>query len=236
MAEINYKKKYFDLRTRYINDLDMAFRLGIEQGAQQEQINQANQQQQQQAELEMAQAQAAAGGGQPGEGGPPGAGGPEGAPKEGGEKPPGQESGQESGQMSSSSPDGAPAIGGGSELDQHISQLESMLGKPAGSPEEMQSNIKKALGEIKSLRKAQLQAIELKKSAAAIPAIAKALHRPAFKMSRLASQNLNDNAKKAVTMQEKIVGDIMKKWQEEETKAAKDIVNVLSVEGLTKKE
>ncbi len=47
---------------------------------------------------------------------------------------------------------------------------------------------------------------------------------------------MNDNAKRAVTMQHKIVDDVMKKWEEEEMKASKGIHQIIQVEGLTKKE
>lgn len=217
-AEINYKKKYFELRNRYINDMDMAYRLGMEQGAQQEQMNQMAQQQQQQAELQAAQA--AGMGAQPGQ---PGAEGGEGAPPA-----PGMED------------------AGGSELDQHINQLEGMLkpqgsgaegasGAPGGDPKAM-AQMQKALDGIKSFRKSQLQAIEMRKSSEAIKGIAKALHRPAFKLSVNATHNMNDTAKRAVTMQEKVVTDIMSKWENEEKTMGNDITKILGIEGLTKKE
>lgn len=210
-AEINYKNKYMELRAKYLNDLDMAFRLGFEQGGQQAQQDQMMQQQQQQQEMEaaMMQQQQGAGGEFGGEGG------------EGAEQPgqPGQEAAA------------APGQPGGSELDQHINQLESMLSKPGAKPEEIQ----KSLQSLKSLRKAQLQEIELKKSTAAIKGIAKALHKPAFKFSTTASHNLKDNAKQAVSMQHKIVSDVMAKMEAEERRATTDISKLLEVEGLTKK-
>ena len=207
-AEINYKNKYMELRAKYLNDLDASFRLGFEQGAQQAQQDQMAQQQ---ADAQAMQQAALAGqGGAPGEGGAPG--------QEGGGQP------------------GEPAPGqageaGGSELDQHISQLEGMLGKPDAKPEEIQ----KSLQAIKSFRKSQLEAIELRKSTAAIKGIAKALHKPAFKMSATASHNLKDNAKQAVSMQHKIVNDVMAKMEAEERRASTDIKTLLEVEGLTKK-
>jgi hypothetical protein len=119
----------------------------------------------------------------------------------------------------------------GSELDQHISQLESMLGQTSDPA------MKKSLESIIAFRKAELQAIELKKSEQAIKGIAKALKVPSsFKLSKAAEANLAPTAKAAVSMQEKIVGDIMKTWEQEEAKASKNILNVLANEGLTKKD
>lgn len=202
-AAINYKSKYLELRSKYIADLDMAFRLGVEEGAKQAQQQQAMDAQAQAQEMEMQQQNIDAGGQeiQPNQ------------PEQ-----PGQE--------------GAPSIDpsnqGGSELDQHISKLEGMLGS---NPE---PEIQKSLQTIISLRKSEKQAIEMKKSELAIKGIARALHKPAFKIGVQASHNLTDTAKKAVSLQHKIVNDVMKAWKEEESKASKDIKNILDVEGLIK--
>jgi hypothetical protein len=217
--EQTYKAKYQQLKMQYMNAVDTAFRLGFEQGKQQAELDQAAQQQQQ--AQEMAQAAMAP----PGVGGPPGSEGqaPPAANGQPGEDP--QIAGQEEMEPDSEHPDG-------SELDQHIAKLESLLGKADTSPEDMM----KALSEIKSLRKAHSQSMELRKSAQAIKEISKALHKPGFKLSVQASHNMNDNAKKAVTMQHKIVDDVMRKWEEEEAKAVKGIHEIIQVEGLIKKE
>lgn len=220
MSQINYKQKYQELKMKYMESVDAAFRIGFEQGAQQEQQNQMAQQQQQQAE--MAAAQAAGMGGQPGQPGQPDAG-------QDGQEIPGQ--------------NGAPGEeSGGTELDQHIAQLESMLGQ-SSQPDASGEDIKKSLGELgkviedmKKLKgKIHLES-ELKKSARAIPEIAKALHKPKFKIGVQASHNMNSNARSAVTLQEKIVNDVMKSWAEEEVNASKEIQKVLTLEGLSKKE
>ena len=206
--QINYKQKYMELKSKFMSSVDEAFRLGFEQGAQQEQQNQMAQQQQQQQELQAAQA-AGMNQGQPGQPGVP-------------NEDPSQEA----------PPQGAPDSQGGSELDQHIAQLESMLGKSEISGDDL----KKALADLKSLQAKNHLESELKKSAKAIPAIAKALHKPAFKIGVQASHNMNSNAKSAVNMQEKIVTDIMKAWADEEQTASSKIADVISVEGLSKKE
>lgn len=197
MSEINWKNKYEALKSKFMESVDTAFRLGYEQGAQEAQLDSMVQQQQQQAD-EMA-AQGAPGQEQPGG-------------EENGEAAPGE-------QVPSDSANPA-----GSELDQHIATLEGMLGKS--------ENISSAdLFKVTSQMK---QAVELKKSAAAIPHIARNLHKPAFKLSQQANHNLSNNAKKAVSMQQGIVEDIMKSWEEETKTTGKDILSQLKAEGLIK--
>jgi hypothetical protein len=211
--EKTYKAKYQQLKMQYMHAVDTAFRLGFEQGQQQATLDQAAQQQQQQDAMMQAQAQGMAGG-------PPGA---EGADE--GAMPPDAQGAEEQMEPTSEHPDG-------SELDQHIAKLESLIGKSEAHPEDLH----KALSEIKAFRKSQVLAIELKKSAGAIKEISKALHKPAFKLGVQASHNMNDTAKRAVSLQHRIVEDVMKKWEEEEMKAAKSISEIISVEGLTKGE
>jgi hypothetical protein len=206
MSEINWKNKYQELKMKFMNSVDTAFRIGFEQGMQQQQQQQAQEQAQAQQEMEMA-AQQQAQGGAPGQ------------EQSGGEAQPGEQA------------PGGDMNAQGSELDQHISQLESMLGKTE-DPE-----LQKSIKEIISFRKNELQAIELKKSEKAIAGIAKALNKPApFSIGKTASANLNPTAKAALSMQEKIVGDIMKSWEQEEKKASTDIRSILANEGLTRKD
>jgi hypothetical protein len=206
--QVNYKQKYEDLKMKYMQDVDTAFRLGFEQGSVQGMQDAQLQQQQAQAEAD----QAAIGQGQGSEGTPAGA---------------EQQANPNGGQIGDMEPDSEnPA---GSELDQHIAKLESMVSKAELSPDEL----KKAVSDIKAFR---VQATEMKKSSMAISGIAKALHKPAFKIGRQASHNMNDNAKRAVGMQEKIVSDIMKSWADEEKTASNSISKILGVEGLVKKD
>jgi hypothetical protein len=193
-GSINYKSKYMELRAKYLNDLDMAFRLGFEQGAQQAQNDQAAQQAQQQQEMD------AAAQGAPGDGGM----GDEAPPIEGEAQP----------MVESEHPEG-------SELDQHIAKLEEAIAKSEDA------NLKKSLEDMKAFRKKELLGYQLKKNEKAISAIAKALHKPAFKLSKQASINLNDNAKRAVTLQHKIVEDVMNKMEQEEKRASKSIQDLL---------
>lgn len=217
--QVNYKQKYDELKMKFMESVDAAFRLGFEQGAVQAQQDQMMQQQQQQ--QEMAQAQA---GGQPGQGN-----GAEGSPA-GAE----QMANPNGGQIGDMEPDSEnPA---GSELDQHIAKLESMVSKAETSPDDL----KKAVTELQSLRKSMASArqmqVEMKKSTMAISGIAKALHKPAFKIGAQANHNMSSNAKAAVGMQEKIVSDLMKAMEDEERTASNSISKILGVEGLVKKD
>lgn len=195
-----------ELRSKYMNDLDMAFRLGFEQGQQQ-----AAQDQMMQAEAQRQQMELAAAQGQP----------------QPGQESSGQEPGQEEQAPGQESPEGQ---GQPSELDQHISKLESMIAKSEDN------ELKKGLQDLVSLRKAEIQAIQIKKGDQAVKGIVKALHKPKFKMSVQASHNLGSNAKQAVSMQQKIVTDILQKMEVEEKRANTDIKALLAQEGLTKKD
>lgn len=215
-SQVNYKQKYEELKMKYMQDVDTAFRLGFEQGAVQGMQDAQMQQQQMQAEAQQGQ--------QPGQGF-----GAEGSPA--GEE---QQANPNGGSIGDMEPDSEnPA---GSELDQHIAKLESMVSKSETSPEDL----KKAVTELQSLRKSMESArqmqVEMKKSTQAISGIAKALHKPAFKIGKTASHNMSSNAKAAVGMQEKIVNDLMKAMEEEEKKASSGINQILSVEGLLKKD
>jgi hypothetical protein len=209
-APIEYKDKYLELRHKYMADLDMAFRLGFEAGAQQAQQQQAVDAQAQQAQM----------GGNPG------------MPIEGGAEQDG--SGQHVGgtpgkPTENAAQEGQPmngSSGNGSEIDQHINKLQGMMGK-GHSPE-----IQKTISDIINLRKAEKEGLEFQKSQSAITGIVKALHKPAFKMSIQANHNMDDSAKKALTLQHKIVNDVMEKWEKEEEAASKDIKNILNIEGL----
>lgn len=199
MKNQDYKLKYQDLKLKFHDTIDVAFRLGFEQGAQQAQVQQA---QQQQADAQAAQQ--AAMGQQPGQ--DPNA--------QSGEETPGQE----------------PSSG--SELDQHIGTLESMLGqsKP-GSPE--QANLQKSLDGIKAFQSSLRQTYELHKSEKAIKAISKAMKTP-FTISKTATKNLSEPAKKALSMQEQIVQDLMKSMSDEEAKASEAITKTLNLEQILK--
>jgi hypothetical protein len=217
MSQINYKQKYEEIKAKYMQDVDTSFRLGFEQGFVQAQ--QESMVQQQQMQQEQAQNQQKVGQGYGAEGSPAG--------EEQMQNPNGGS--VEQLELESENP-------AGSELDQHIQKLESMIAKSETSKEDLAQ----AVNHIQFLRRSMsVQAglsRDLKKSARAISGITKALHKPAFKFSQTASANMNDSAKKAVTIQEKIVTDVMQSWSEEEQKASQSISNILSVQGLIQKD
>lgn len=221
MPEINWKMKYQELKSKYMEAVDLAFRMGFEQGTQQSQMDSMMQQQQQAQQLQQQQAAGGAPGGQFGNPGDdqqiddqgPGATMPAGP-------------GQGIQPAESENPDG-------SELDQHIAKLESMISK---SETLDPKDLAQAISELKQLQKSQREQSELRKSAQAIPAIARNMHKPAFKLSVQANHNLKGAQKESLSMQKRIVDDIMNKWEAEESKAGVDILKQLGIEGLTKKE
>lgn len=210
-SQVNYKQKYEELKLKFMESVDTAFRLGFEQGSVQGMQDAQMQQQQMQAEQDaQMQQNAGIGQGQGSEGSPAGTEQMENPNGGGIEDVPDSEN---------------PA---GSELDQHIAKLESMVSKS----ETPFADLAKTLSELKSIRKAELAKVsfnrEMKKSTQAISGISKALHKPAFKLGVQASHNMNSNAKQAVGMQTKIVDDIMKSWEEEEKSATSDIQKILN--------
>lgn len=196
MKNQDYKLKYEDLKLKFMDAVDVSFRLGFEQGAQQAQVQQSQQ-------AEAAAQQAAM---QPGQ-------------------DPNAQPGQEADMPGQEQSDG-------SELDQHIGHLESMLQKTeVGSIEYM--NFKKSLDGIKAFKSNLKQKYDLRKSEKAIADIGKALKSP-FTLSKAATKNLSEPAKKALSMQEEIVEDLMKSFAEEEKKAAESITKTLNFEQLLK--
>lgn len=196
---IDYKTKYKELKLKYKESVDLAFRLGVEEGMRQGQVQQA---QQAQAQAEQAQALQANASGQPGQPGEEGA-----AP-------------------------GQPPQTDGSELDQHIGQLEGMLGQSKqGSPE--QQTLQKSIQGIKSVQSSLKTAYDLKKSQDAIKTIGKNLKTP-FTLSKTATKNLTVPQTKALNDQEQLIQDFMKTFDEESKKTGEAITKTLSVEQLLK--
>lgn len=221
MAEINYKQKYFQLKERFMSSVDTAFRLGIEQGMQQAQQQQMEQQAQEQAALEQA---AAAGQNQPGQPGQDGE-----APGQPGEGAPGEDQ-----PPASAHPEG-------SELDQHINQLESMLGKSeAGS--DLHKELKKSLDGLKVFVNERKLMADIARGNAAIKTIAKNLSeksylpKPVRKPSAQAEANLPAAAKAALKMQQSIVDSVMADMEKEESAGKNAILSAISAEGASKKE
>lgn len=236
-GEINWRQKYQELKAKYMNAVDMAFRLGVEEGMKQGQLDNAQQQLAQSQEQNVAAAGGAAGQ-------PPGGAASPGKPNNNGAPgTPDQGAGADKSGAPSIQPN--PVEGAqpapmaesehpeGSELDQHISKLEAMIAK---SEDLDVTDLKEAVNGLKELQKSQKELSELKKSAMAIPAIARALHKTQFKFGVQAAHNLNSTAKATVSLHHDIVNDVFKSWEKEEQKASKDILSTLSIEGITKGE
>jgi hypothetical protein len=159
----DWKIKYLDIRSKLKEATDVAYRLGMEaglkQGAQQAQMQQMQQQQQMQ--------QAMMGGGQPGQPGqdqggmPPGADG-----QDQGQMPPGMDGGGDESQMGAPAPEEMGDAQGGSELDQHINELQGLVSK-GEKPSVL--DIRKAVQAIAGIRKSQKN-VWSKKSEKIIPA------------------------------------------------------------------
>lgn len=216
-AEINFKKKYLELRTKYINDIDMSFRLGMEQGLQQAQQQQALEAQSQVQEHKAQMEQMQASGGTPQQPGQPS-----------------EQPGQPTVQPGSGETAGAQSPGmespQSSELDQHIDKLQGMIGGNSPAENSPEAAIQKSIEAIVSLRKEEKLFIEMKKAEQAIAGISRALHKPELKLGIQASHNLQESGKQAVSMQVKIVNDVMESWEKEEAKAGKDIKAILGLE------
>lgn len=191
MSLVDYKSKYFDLKTKFQETVDLAWRLGFEQGAQQAQLDQANQQQAQADQMAMAA------NGQPQ---------PEQSSDEG-ETP--EQPGQE--QPQSQNPNG-------DELDQHIKKLESVLGKSEINPLEL-GDLKKTLSDIRSLQvqinlTKSLESIKntkmapLKKSVSFSPKVEANLPTPAKKALDLQQKIITDMFAKWEKDEQKASSDI----------------------------
>jgi hypothetical protein len=189
---VDYKKKYEDLKARYIQSLDVAFRTGYEQGFSESQ----NQAMAQQAQMQF---QGMAGSGmQP----PPGA--------ETVEVPSGQEP-----SASEQQPETAD------ELDQAISTLEKLVNKSEPSIEDLKKSIE-------MIKTEHLHKKITKKT--------KSIDITPKQYSQSYRVNLPENSKAEVAMQQRIVDDILRKWEKEQGQSSRDITQVLGTEALTKKE
>lgn len=235
-GEINWRQKYQELKSKYMNAVDMAFRLGVEEGMKQGQLDNANQQLAQAQSQMQAQGTPAAdpAGGKPNNNGMPGTPDQGGAPDKSGapsvQPTPAEGAAPAAPMKESEHPEG-------SELDQHIAKLESMISKTEdllGQENLDVTALNKTISDIKSLQKSYKEQLELKKSAEAISNIAKAMHKPQFKFGVQAEHNLSSSAKASVNMQQEIVQDVFRKWEEEEKKAGKDILSTLKIENIIK--
>lgn len=108
MSKVNWRQKYYELRSKYMNAIDVAFRLGVQEGQKNQKIMDM--------EMQLQQMQEAAAMGM--QGGEPGMEG-------GGELPP--EEGQPGMEVPPEEMQAAPEEGGANELDASIDELEQYV-------------------------------------------------------------------------------------------------------------
>ena len=232
MSQVNYKQKYDQLKQRFQESIDVAFRLGYEQGAQQQQQQQMQDQQQQMADQQAAEAQAAAGGGQFG-GGSPGEGGGGAPGDDPNSAPPGGAQMSEDSRGVGQQAQGAGGMAGGaggSELDSHIGELEGLMAKAEYGTEGWET-LKKSIDTLKSYK----SQVDFKKNEQLIKSIGANLRKP-LKLNVKANHNIAPQAKAALSLQHKIVGDIMDQWDKEEKGIPTEITKILQSESIVKKE
>lgn len=206
-----------------MESVDVAFRLGYEQGAQAAQMQQMQDQAQQMAEQQAQEAQMAANGM-----------GPDGQPQ------PGQEGGDSGAQIQEDSRGvgqqaqgaGGTQAQGGSELDQHIGELEGLMAKAEYGTENWEV-LKKSLDGLKNIK----VSFDLKKNEALIKSIGENLRKKKpLVLNPRAKHNLGEPQKAALSLQHKIVGEIMDTWDKEAKGIPTQITEILQSEGLSKKE
>lgn len=212
MSETNWKAKYQKIRSQLMESVDASYRIGLEDG-----MKMAQQQQAQQTQDDQAAQDQAAAGGQPGQ---EGGDGPDGEGAQG--AAPGQS------MQESENPDG-------SELDQHLAKLEQMIAKSEKTEADLEE-MKKSTAAIQTIRTKMKAREQDKLAKSAIEAIAKSLNRKPGLLGQNAQTLLKAPAKAALSMQERTINEMMKTWGEEEERAKKDILSVLSGEGITKKD
>lgn len=165
----DWKTKYMDIRAKLKESTDVAFRLGYERG-----MKDGTQAAQMQAMAQQQQQQAAMMGGQPGQPGQPG-GDPSqdpsmqgGDPSAGGMPPEagGEDQDPQMGAAAPGAEEMEDAGGGGSELDQHIDELQGLVAK-GEKPTVL--DIRKAVQALAGIRKSQKNAWA-KKTEKIIPA------------------------------------------------------------------
>jgi hypothetical protein len=206
MGNIDYRKKYMEIRALLISSVDQAFRSGYTQGAKDAQMDSMVQQQAAQAQ-QLASMQ---NGGQPGQ--------------DGGPMSPEDQAGQVM--------DGAAeayAEDGTSELENSMAELEQELSKAEVDKVAVTIQLANLTRSLKKIKEAN----ELKKSSSHIKKIKNA-HNKLSELSLGYKNNLTNTHKKAVSAQQMIVDNILKKWEDQEKEASQGILNILESENKIK--
>ena len=129
---VDYKVKYEQLRSKYIQSMDEAFRLGYQQGMERGQVDAAQQQAQQaQEQAQQMQSQLGQAQGQPGQ--------------DQGALPPGVGEQPQDGQPQELGPDQVEGAQAATELDAKIDELEqAMIGKSEGAELDLLKSLRKS--------------------------------------------------------------------------------------------
>jgi hypothetical protein len=196
-----------------MESVDVAFRLGYEQGAQSAQMQQMQQQQQQ---IAAKQAQMDTNGINDNQ------------VQDGSNGAQIQDDSRGVGQQTGAA--GAPQGMSGSELDNHINELEGLMQKSEYGTDQWET-LKKSVDNLKAIK----VKMDLSLNQDLIKSIGRNLNKPLVITGR-AKHNMSDNSKNALTLQHKIVGEIMDTWTKEEAGLPTDIIKILQTEGLSKKE
>jgi hypothetical protein len=120
---------------------------------------------------------------------------------------------------------------GGSELEQHLGTLDNLVNK-AESLEDVKIALRSLGPSIRKITEAS-QSMALRKSVGAMRHLKRA-NFAAKKHSQSFHHNMDHGRKAAVTMQAKIVEDVMKAWNDQELEARGDILETLGVENKLK--
>jgi hypothetical protein len=155
---MDYKAKYKEMRAQLIKSSDLAFRLGYEQGMKDAQVENMQMQMEQQAQ-QMAQQAAMMQGGQPGQEGQPMSEEEAAMQEQGGA--PQDEQGMEQAQMEEEQ---EMEPGQGTELDNHINELESLVAK---GEKPTVTDLRKAVEALSNVRKNQKAKMKANKPAVA---------------------------------------------------------------------
>lgn len=130
---------------------------------------------------------------------------------------------QQMGQEQPGQPEEMGAEGGPDELDQAIAQLEGLIKSEDVSAEKIARLVEEI--KTKKIHKTTMGMIE------------KSSKNPkTFNFSESFRVNMPAEQKRAVSAQNKIVEDIMRKWETEESSASKNITDALGVEAILKSE
>lgn len=179
MSVVDYKKKYQEIRLRFVEAIDASYKQGYSQGALDTRQEMMSQQLQQQAQMQN------------------------------------QAIGQPQQLLTSQTNMSAPKVQQddslNGDLDQHIAALEELVNKNEISPDDLK----------KSIQGLRLFTKEIQQ-------------KPKGKSY---TYNMSEESKRDLSMQEKIVSDILNKWEQEAQTTDSDIMRALGVEGvLSKKE